>query len=344
MNHDENRYPHAPDCFERRTSDKGFSDGWGLHHKPAETYIVDGHTHMLLKSKEEIQNSITQFFERAAVWRLERLIALDGNPEVIDAFSEVSERDQRFLWLAWIKHDQPDIKFLREASQKKGFAGLKLHNRFVIESGHAHTVWQSSQWAEIFELCGELKKPILWHITQRQTEAPYTGGGKDSYWKIGWPKGVKYTNQDLLDVFLELVEKHKKTKFIAPHHLHMGIKPVARFLKKYDNLSIDFSVGNIVRPFDEMYPADREAWRNHTIEFQDRMLFGTDCAFGGAANHWYGAANHWYLWETLAAHIRFIHQLSLPKEALEKVMHENIEKLIGFEPIIPKPDWGFVRP
>jgi predicted TIM-barrel fold metal-dependent hydrolase len=337
MSHDENRFPHADDCVERRTSDNGFSNGWGLHHKPAESYIVDCHTHMKVNTKEEVQNFITRFFERAAVWRLERLIALDGKPENIDAFAHVSEQDSRFLWLVWLRHDKPDIKFFRDASKKQGFAGLKLHNQFVIQDGHAHTVWQSPEWAEIFDLCAELKKPVLWHVTQRHTQAPYTGGGKDSYWKIGWPKGVKYTNQDLLDIFLERVEKHKRTNFIGPHHLHMGIEKVGAFLKKYDNLSIDFSVGNIVRPFDEMYPADRETWRNYTIQFQDRLMFGTDCAFGVAENLW-------YLWETLAAHIRFIHQLNLPKAALEKVMHENIERLVGLEPIIPKPVWGFVRP
>jgi predicted TIM-barrel fold metal-dependent hydrolase len=337
MSHDENRFPHASDFFERRTSDNGFSEGWGSHHQPAETYIVDCHTHMAGKTKDEIQKFVTDFFERAGVWRLERLIALDGAPDVVDAFAQVSEQDQRFLWLVWIRHDKPDVKFLREASKKKGFSGLKLHNRFVIEQGDDHKVWRKPEWEEIFELCGELKKPILWHVTQRHTEAPYTGGGKDSYWKIGWPKGVKYTNQDVLDIFLERVEKHKKTKFIGPHHLHMGIEKVGSFLKKYDNLSIDLSVGNIVRRFDEMYPVDREEWRNHLIQFQDRILFGTDCAFGKTANLW-------YLWETLEAHIRFIHQLNLPKAALEKVMHENIEKLVGLEPIVPKPIWGFVRP
>jgi predicted TIM-barrel fold metal-dependent hydrolase len=336
--HDESKFPHSPDVIERQTVDDGFSAGWGSHHQPAETYILDCHTHMFAKTKEDVQKAINLFYERAGAMRLRCHIALDGWPENADVFSQVSEADDRFLWLARLRYDQPDIKFLKEASKKKGFCGLKLHNKDMIEEGALPSVWNKPEWQEIFTLLGELDKPVMWHVTQRRTDCPYMGGGRDSYWKLGWPKGVKYSNQDVLNTFLEQVTNHSKTKFIGAHHLHISPDRVGKLLQKYANLFVDYSCGNMLRPFDDLYESDRECWRTHTIKFQDRILFGTDCAHGKTAGMW-------YLWETLAAHIRFLHQLHLPKEVLEKVAHENIERIIGIQPLPLKPElWMFVRP
>ncbi|MCW8130125.1 MAG: amidohydrolase family protein [Planctomycetota bacterium] len=338
MGHDERRQPHAPDVLERETLDGGFSAGWGLHQQPSETYILDCHTHMLAKKAPAILKALKGYYERAGAMRLRRHLALDGRPDRAAEFGKVSKKDDRFVWMSWIDHDQPDLKFFKKAAKLPGFCGLKLHNKKLIEQGAAPETWLSKAWDDFFDFCGEIGKPVLMHVTQRHTECPYMGGGRFSYWKVGWTKGVKYTNRDLLEVFLTQVKRHPKTTFIGAHHLHMGPEWVGRLFEEHPNLLVDLSCGNIVRFCDEMYEADRERWRNYALRWQDRILFGTDCALGGSAGYW-------YLWETLAAHIKFLHSLRLPQEALEKIAHANFERVAGLQPLaLNGADWLFVRP
>ena len=42
-------------------------------------------------------------------------------------------------------------------------------------------------------------------------------------------------------------------------------------------------------------------------------------------------------------HVRFLKQLHLPQEALNRVAHENFERLAGLKPVSPFP-WGALRP
>ena len=334
----ERLYPHAPDVLERESSDDGFSAGWGLHHLPAESYILDCHTHMVNTTAAGVQRAVDEFYARAGAMRLRRHVALDGKPASVAAFDKVSARDDRFLWLVWPHHDKPDLKFLKKAAKLHGFTGLKLHNYSVITEGAQPECWQTSEWDDVFDFCAEHGKPVLWHVTQRLTDAPYMGGGRNSYWKDGWPKGVKYGNPELLAVFLDCVKRHRKTNFIAAHHCHIGPERFAKLFDAHANLFTDLSCGNIVRMGDEMYEDDRRRWRDYAIKYADRLMFGTDCVLGGSAGIW-------YLWESLAAHIRFIHQLRLPKPTLEKIAHESFERIAGLQPVALKSsDWAAVRP
>ena len=87
---DEKKFPHAPDVLERETAEKGFSAGWGLHQTPAETYILDCHTHMAKKTAPALKKTLDAYFERAGAHRLRRLVAMDGNEENAAAFSKAS--------------------------------------------------------------------------------------------------------------------------------------------------------------------------------------------------------------------------------------------------------------
>lgn len=336
--HDETRFPHAPDVLERETSDGGFSSGWGLHHPPSETYILDCHTHMKGTTERGVRKALDEFFVRAGALRLRRLVALDGNPKNAAAFTKAAAKDDRFLWLVWPHHRKPDLKFFKKAARMPGFTGLKLHNHAVIREGDSPDVWRTKAWDEVFACCGELGKPVLWHVTQRLTDCPYMGGGRNSYWKEGWPKGVKYGNRELLDVFLEKVRTHRATRFIGAHHLHIGPNLCGALLAEHSNLFVDLSCGNIVHDGDELYAEDRERWRSYALKYPERLLFGTDCALGGTAGLW-------YLWETLAAHVRFLRQLRLPKPVLEGVAHANFERLAGLPTVeLNSADWLAVRP
>ena len=336
--HNEVLEPHAPDVLEREHLDGGFSAGWGLHKQPSETYILDCHTHMRAPNAAAMQRALDQYYARAGAMRLRRHVGLDGNPKSVPHYAKVSAKDDRFLWKVWPHHNAPNLKFLKKASRLPGFSGLKLHNHSVIIEGAKPSCWQTKAWDEVFAFMGETGKPVLWHVTQRLTDCPYMGGGRNSYWKDGWKKGVRYGNREVLEVFLEKVEQHRRTAFIGAHHLHIGPQYTAKLFAQHPNLHVDLSCGNIVRMGDILFEADRRAWHAYATRWQDRLLFGTDCILGSTAGIW-------YLWETLAAHIRFLHQLHLGKDVLEKIAHANYERLAGLQPVaLNSADWQAVRP
>jgi predicted TIM-barrel fold metal-dependent hydrolase len=338
MRHDESLLPHSPDVLERETLDDGFSAGWGLHHQPSESYVLDCHTHMWTTNAAQMKRAIAEHFSRGAAMRLRRQVFLDGRPDRIAALSKISAKDDRIFWMVWPEYGEPDLKFFKKWSKQPGFIGLKLHNANVIRNAAAPDVWASKAWEEIFEYCGETGKPVLWHVTQRLTDCPYMGGGRNSYWKEGWPKGAKYTNHDLLDAFIDVVSRHKKTRFIGAHHLHIGPEKLGKLFDKHKNLYADLSCGNIVRVGDVMYETDRQRWRKYLLNYPERLMFGTDCILGTTVGQW-------LLWENLAAHIRFVHQLHLPKQLLENLTHQNFERVAEMEPAILNPaEWVGVRP
>lgn len=313
-------YTHADDVHERETVDDGFSRGWGGHFQPSEEYWVDCHTHVRADDADSVLDLIRPWGDRLDAWRFRRTVSLDGTPERADAFSTAADEDDRFAWLMWPRYDDPDIAGLEECLDA-GASGLKLHNKPVIEDAADPEVWHSTEWGRVFERMGEESLPVLWHVTQRLTDAPYTGGGRNSYWKTGWENGAEFTNEDLLQSFLTVVETTPETDFIGAHQLHLGFDRLDELLAAHSNLYIDTSIGCFVRWGDRMYPADRERAREFFIEWSDRILFGTDCIL---QEELMGE----YVYQQFLGHVRYIHQLNLPNDALQNVAHRNAERLM----------------
>jgi hypothetical protein len=208
--------PHAPDVAERQTVDNGFSAGWGCQYLPSERYIVDVHTHCFgATDRYEIFRMLDGFFSRAAAFRLGRMVALDGSPENLESFAALARFDPRFRF--WVRGDdeKPDLDFIKKAVEA-GAVGMKILNIRIMRMAGDHKVWLSKPWQEIFAWLEGRKLPVLWHVTQRHTAAPYMGGNLLSYWSEGWKNGAKFTNEDLLAVFLENVKRFRGIPFIGP--------------------------------------------------------------------------------------------------------------------------------
>ena len=148
---------------------------------------------------------------------------------------------------------------------------------------------------------------------------------------------MKYTNEDLLQDFLEAVSSHRGTQFIGAHQLHIGPKRMAELFAEHPNLTVDTSIGCYVAPDDVMYEDDQKIWRDFFIAHADRLLFGTDVVVTDKS------ADTELLRQHFLGHVRFIKQLRLPADALEKVAHENFERLASLEEVEPF-DWGALRP
>lgn len=330
-----NDTPYAPDVAERETADDGFSRGWGAHFQPSEAYVVDCHVHLSDKTKDVAARAVREYFDRLDAWRLRRIIAMDGRPETLEAFSELAREDDRFCWMIWPRHDEPDVDFVDKAIEA-GACGVKLHNAPVLTKGDDCKVWLSADWRPVFDHLSAAKLPVLWHVTQRHTASPYTGGGLQSYWTEAWAKGLTCTNQNLLDVFLEVCSRWPDIPFIGAHQLHVGFDKLDELLPKHPNLHIDTSCGCFVRWGDRLYKTDRQRGRKFFCRHAERILFGTDCGIGVEATQE-------YVFQAFLGHLRYVRQLRLPDEVLQRVSHGNAEQLCKLSALDEKRK-GNVRP
>jgi len=319
--------PYSPYVKQRETLDNGFSKGWGFYFHPNEEYWFDVHSHLgPVKSHSELYKLLDEWFARLDAFRLGRLLLISPLPEDPDKFEiyrNLTNQDARFNWIFRMNFDRPDLDLFKKALECKAI-GLKLHNSPIMKGQASPDIWLGNEWSRIFSLAEEKNIPVLWHVTQRVSRSPYHGGGENAYWSEGWKKGVKFTNEDLLQVCLKLLEKYKNLKIIGAHQFYVGLDRLASLFESHENLFVDTSVGFYLRWADDLYENDREILRNFFIKYQDRILFGSDSILtpGGIDE---------YLVQAFLCHARFISKLRLPYDVLEKVAHKNTEKLFGLK-------------
>ena len=325
---DENLYPHAPDVHERDTADDGFSSGWGFHFQTSEKYWIDCHVHGN-GTKQEFQQCLKEWFDWAIGWRQSKLIVLDGKNESsksnisCEDLGAVAKEDDRMAFLYFPGLDDTDPGLLEKALEH-GARGLKLWSPTLVLEGRPYDEFEYPKWEGVFKIVNDKRLAIIWHVTQRMTDSPYTGGGRNAYWSTGWEKGVKYTNEDLLQSFLKVAKAHPDGHFIGAHQLHVGWDRLEEILDEYPNVYIDTSIGCFVRYGDVMYPEDQAKLRKFFIKYSDRILFGTDTGVGPGQH-----VESYRL--SLIGHMLFIRQLRLPYDDLQKIAHGNTEKLFGIE-------------
>lgn len=342
---EETKCPHSPDTLERETSDGGFSSGWGNHFKPAETHWIDTHSHIQFVKTEETTELLESYLRKLSIHRVKQIVAClplmitrtekeNDYKFILATLSELEELKPYFIssqdsvefsTLLFLNYSRPDVDLLVK-SIKYGACGVKLHNASIIIDNADPKVWLNDEWKKVFSVLEEKGLPVLWHVAQRLTAAAYAGGGRNSYWKEGWEKGVKFTNEDLFKVFIEVVERYPGINFIGAHQLHMGWDRICKLFEKYNNFYVDTSIGCIVRRDDILYEADKDYFRSIFIRYSDRILFGTDLFITD------NESDLFYMTDSetddkVSSHIRFIRQLDLPDDVLQKISHSNAEKM-----------------
>ncbi|WP_436936524.1 amidohydrolase family protein [Halovenus marina] len=316
-------YPHSPDVEERELLEDGFSAGWGAHHQPSERYWIDCHTHMLETEAGSVVDVIEDWTDYLNAWRFAGAVGVDGRPAVIDEFEIADRETDHFQWMSRLDYDNPSMDAIG-SSLEAGACGLKLHNKPLIEAGEPPSKWQDPEWHDVFDRLETADLPVFWHVTQRLTDAPYIGQGRNKNWNQVSNSDTNYTNEDLLQSFIEIVEEYPDTDFIGAHQLHLGFDRLAKLFELYPNLYIDTSAGFFIRWGDRIYPQDRDRVREFVMNWSDRILFGTDCALHGDVQ----TAN---LRQQFLGHVRFIRQLNLPDNELQQISHLNAERLLNLE-------------
>lgn len=332
----EELHPHSPDAAVRAELDGGFSKGWGLHFQPNEAYWLDCHCHMGTDTTHpQIYRMLEEWFAELDAYRLGRVVVIATKPEAFQACRDVASQDPRFRWFVAMPYDQPDVDLLQRALDC-GALGAKLHNSPLMSGKGKPDIWLTDAWARVFRLVEQAGRAVLWHITQRLSVSPYHGGSENAYWRDGWKVNVTVTNEQLLQVALQVMRQHPRIPFIGAHQLHLGLERLTALLQEHKNLFIDTSCGFVVRWADVLYDHDRDILRQFFLKHPDRILFGTDASlFAGGTDAWRVQA--------FLAHARFINQLRLPDEVLQKVAHANAERIFKMDAIVP-PCRGNSRP
>lgn len=306
---------HAADVRQRETMDGGFSAGWGRHFLAAEEFVIDCHMHIDGREPWMVRRSLDLLFTELEAYRLDQVIVVDGGPGSVDWFAQVARTDRRFHFMIWMRPESPDLEFLRRARQA-GIVGIKLHNAPIMSGQFGPEVWESEPWRNVFATAEEFGLPILWHVTQVESAAPYIGEGPGNALASRRARGCTLTNAELLDRFLGIVDRYKGITFVGAHQLYLGDARLAKLFAAHPNLAIDTSCGYFLRFGDAVPEEDAAAAREFLCQWPDRVLFATDNKMGAAH------CNPVHF-EAFRCHLRYLKALRLPQDVLDKIFWQN---------------------
>lgn len=251
--------------------------------------VVDVHVHL---SPDGVGH-LKQLMER---WQFDHVVNLSGGhplrglPEQLEAAKRSGGRVTVFASLAYEQvqeagHGRRMAELLR-MSHRMGARGLKIAKLLglglVGPDGKLLPV-DDPELDVVFETAGELGMPVAIH-----------SGDPEAFWRPvddanervaelrahpGWSlhgKDVPSFDQ-ILDQLERRVARHPKTTFISVHFGNCAEHPdrVARALRKHANLYIDTAAR-----IPEMGRHPSAEMRAFFVEFQDRILYGSDLGVG----------------------------------------------------------------
>ena len=308
--------------------------------------VIDIHNHLRDLTK------ISQYMEemdKAGVWIC---IGLDGTSEndaykeALKAFSNVS-KDRFYLFFApdFNKIDEPDFgkKEAQKLEQavKMGVRGLQIYKALgltIRDKNGKLVAIDDPRIDPIWAKCGELGIPVMIHSSDPKA---FHDGPLDKYNEryeelSDNPTWVYYgtdvlPKEELLNQRNRVIERHPNTIFIAAHiaNLSEDLGRVAMWLDQYPNLYVDIDarINELGR---QPYTA-----RKFFIQYQDRILFGTDTAPKAEAYrvHYRFLETDDEYFDPAPGH-KFqgrwmIYGLYLPDEVLEKIYNKNALKLLN---------------
>ena len=246
-----------------------------------------------------------------------------------------------------------------ERAVEAGAVGFKIHKRmglvYTDPDGDIVPV-DDERLAPIFEKASELDVPIAFHTADPKAffepltpdNERYAELSENPDWWWGDREEHPYRWWELIRQLEKVISRHPETTFIG---VHFGcaaeeVGYVADVMRDNPNYVVDVSAR-----LPEIGRHDPEFVRDVFIEFQDRILFGTDLGVRdtlmlGApqgfdptheqAEEFYDA--HWHYFETDEAEIDHptpiqgdwtVDAIDLPQEVLEKFYVTNAQRYLG---------------
>ncbi|MBQ8402088.1 MAG: amidohydrolase family protein [Clostridia bacterium] len=199
------------------------------------------------------------------------------------------------------------------------------------------------------EICDQSYDRMFSMLEERQVPVLLHSGDPETFWdpdwvsdyhkKVGWfyGDGSFLTSAEIYGEVFAMLDKHPKLPLTLAHFFFLSNKPgeAVRVMETYPNVRFDLTPGG------EMYlgfSKDIDFWHDFFVQYQDRILFGTDSNAKKAIN----ASLNTFVRQALT-HDRSeftgncygsmtIRGLDLPADVVEKITYGKFAAFAGAEP------------
>lgn len=226
-----------------------------------------------------------------------------------------------------------------EAAVKMGARGMKIYKSLGLtlrDGSGARVPVDDPRLDPLWEKCGELGIPVMIHVTDPKAFFTPVDRYNERYDELAaHPNWSFYgdefpSKEQILEERNRVFARHPTTIFVGAHvgTLPEELDVVARWLDTYPNFYVDICarIGDLGRQ-------PRTA-RKFLIEYQDRVLFGTDTPCDAEAYRIYYRfleTDDEYFDPTGGHHLQgrwMIYGVYLPDEVLEKIYNKNARKIL----------------
>jgi predicted TIM-barrel fold metal-dependent hydrolase len=188
----------------------------------------------------------------------------------------------------WLARTQSGL----QNALRQGAVGVKVWKDIGMQQrdpdGHAVMI-DDPRFAPVFSMLEKRRIPVLGHQGEPLNawlalDKMTIKGDRDyftehpQYHMFAHPEWPSYEQQ--IAARDRMLDQHPKMRFVGVHlaSLEYDVAKVADFLRRYPNASVDVAARLVHLQLQAS--RDREAVRQFFIEFQDRILYGTDVARG----------------------------------------------------------------
>ena len=307
--------------------------------------VIDIHNH--LRNLDNAKKYLEEM-DKAGVWKC---VSLDGNSkdDYYIKHLKVSQSVSKDRFLIFFRPDFSKIDELNfgekeaerlEKAVKMGARGLKISKVLGLtdkdKSGKIIPV-DDPRIDPIWAKCGELGIPVMIHVSDPKAFFTPLDKYNERYDELGahpdWSfYGDEFpSKEEILAQRNRVFAKHPNTIFIGAHmgNLPEELHTVAKWLDVYPNfyVDIDARISELGR---QPYTA-----RKFLIQYQDRVLFGTDTPPNAESYRIYYRfleTDDEYIDPAGGHHLQgrwMIYGVHLPDEVLEKIYNKNALKILG---------------
>lgn len=233
-----------------------------------------------------------------------------------------------------------------------GFDGIKLIESKPVARRKLPFPLNGELYARFFTAAEQEDLPVLWHVGDPECfwdPEAITPWARERGWLYDQPgdPSLESFRQEAEDV----LRRHPDLRVIFAHLYFLGDKldRAGQLLRTFPNVYLDTTPGTQMYVF---FNAQRDVAQQFFLEFQDRLIFGTDLgasslrdptawSVGGAVKMYHHLRAYFATDDTMppdfpgtdrlpAGHV--MRGLGLPEEVLIKLFHGNFERLAGEEP------------
>ncbi len=315
--------------------------------------VIDVHNHLGGGAQTLSDERVKRYLREMDDAGVRTVVNLDGGwdeqlKETVAALDDA--HPGRFLTFALINlrdfdsdgWSQRETARLRK-SFETGAKGLKFHKSLGLsyrdKDGKLLGI-DDERLDPIWALCGEMNKPVMIHTSDPAAFFTPLDRYNERWHELNdhpnWLFfGDDYPSRDeLLQQRNRAIAKHPETTFIGAHFGNNpeDLETVGKWLEQYPNffVDIDARISELGR---QPYSS-----RRFFIQYQDRILFGTDTTPKADAYRLYYRfleTDDEYF-DTAESHHRqgfwMIYGVFLPKPVLEKIYYANASRLLGLNP------------